>query len=65
MLNLVLGIVILAVPELGLVTFALLVGISLVARGAVAIAAGLKLRRLVGVSESRTAPSSSVRAARS
>lgn len=64
-LNLVLGIVILAVPEVGLVTFALLFGISLVARGAVAIAAGLKLRRLVGVSESRTAPSSSVRAARS
>jgi len=42
----VLGIVILAVPGHGLVTFAILFGISLVVRGGVAIAAGLQLRRL-------------------
>ena len=46
-----LGIVILAVPDLGLVTLALLFGISLVVRGAVAIATGLRLRR--GVSPAR------------
>jgi uncharacterized membrane protein HdeD (DUF308 family) len=44
--DLVIGIVILAIPGIGLVTFALLFGISLVVRGAVAIAAGLQLRRL-------------------
>ena len=43
--NLALGVVILAVPGIGLVTYAALFGIGLVARGAVAIAAGLQLRR--------------------
>ena len=45
LVNLALGVVILAVPGIGLVTFAALFGIGLVARGAVAIAAGLQLRR--------------------
>jgi uncharacterized membrane protein HdeD (DUF308 family) len=44
-MNLALGVVILAVPGIGLVTFAALFGIGLVARGEVAIAAGLQLRR--------------------
>ncbi len=61
--DLVIGIVILAIPGIGLVTFALLFGISLVVRGAVAIAAGLQLRRLA--SPHRTATGSTVRAARS
>ena len=46
LVDLVLGIVILAVPDIGLITLALLFGISLVARGAVAIGTGLRLRRL-------------------
>ena len=44
--NLVLGVVILALPEISLVTFALLFGLGLIVRGAVAIAVGLRLRRL-------------------
>jgi Short repeat of unknown function (DUF308) len=55
--NLVLGILILAVPDLGLVTFALLFGIGLVVRGAVAVAMGLQLRRLASPRRTRsTAP---------
>jgi uncharacterized membrane protein HdeD (DUF308 family) len=46
LIDLVLGIIILAVPGLGLITLALLFGISLVARGAVSIATGWRLRRL-------------------
>ncbi len=46
LIDLVLGIVILAVPDIGLITLALLFGISLVARGAVSIAVGWRLRRL-------------------
>ena len=46
LIDLVLGIIILAVPDLGIITLALLFGISLVARGAVSIAAGWRLRRL-------------------
>jgi len=63
LVDLVIGIVILAIPEIGLVTFALLFGISLVVRGAVAIAAGLQLRRLA--SPVRKATGSTIRAARS
>ena len=44
--NLVLGILILALPGLSLVTFAVLFGIGLVVRGAVALWAALRLRRL-------------------
>jgi hypothetical protein len=61
--DLVIGIVILAIPGIGLVTFALLFGIGLLVRGGVAIAAGLQLRRLA--SPVRTATGSTVRAARS
>src|SRR4051794_20220559 len=46
LVDLVLGIIILAVPDIGLITLALLFGISLVARGAVSIAVGWRLRRL-------------------
>jgi uncharacterized membrane protein HdeD (DUF308 family) len=46
LVDVVLGIVILAVPDIGLITLALLFGISLVVRGAVAIASGIRLRRL-------------------
>jgi uncharacterized membrane protein HdeD (DUF308 family) len=46
LIDLVLGIIILAVPDIGLITLALLFGISLVARGAVSIAVGWRLRRL-------------------
>ena len=46
LVDLVLGIVILVVPDIGLITLALLFGLSLVARGAVAIGTGLRLRRL-------------------
>jgi uncharacterized membrane protein HdeD (DUF308 family) len=45
-LNIVIGVVILAVPNLSLATFAVLFGIGLVIRGAVAIAAGLRIHRL-------------------
>ena len=38
--NVTLGIVILALPDIGLITLALLFGVSLVVRGAVAIASG-------------------------
>jgi uncharacterized membrane protein HdeD (DUF308 family) len=46
LIDLVLGIIILAVPDLGIITLALLFGISLVARGAMSIAVGWRLRRL-------------------
>jgi uncharacterized membrane protein HdeD (DUF308 family) len=46
LVNLVVGILILALPGLSLVTFAVLFGISLIVRGALAIATGLQLRRL-------------------
>jgi uncharacterized membrane protein HdeD (DUF308 family) len=46
LIDLVLGILILAVPDIGLITLALLFGISLVARGAVSLAVGWRLRRL-------------------
>jgi len=45
-IDLVLGIIILAVPGLGIITLALLFGLSLVVRGAVSIATGWRLRRL-------------------
>ena len=51
--DVVLGIVILAVPDIGLITLALLFGISLVVRGAVAIAIGLRLRRLASPAPAR------------
>jgi uncharacterized membrane protein HdeD (DUF308 family) len=53
LLNIVLGVVILAIPGLSLVTFAVLFGIGLVIRGAVAIAAGMRLRRLRPATERR------------
>jgi uncharacterized membrane protein HdeD (DUF308 family) len=46
LIDLVLGIIILAVPGLGIITLAVLFGISLVVRGAVSIAAGWRLRQL-------------------
>jgi uncharacterized membrane protein HdeD (DUF308 family) len=46
LIDLALGIIILAVPDIGLITLALLFGISLVVRGAVSIAVGWRLRRL-------------------
>jgi uncharacterized membrane protein HdeD (DUF308 family) len=58
LLNLALGIVILAVPGLSLVTFAVLFGIGLVVRGAVAIAEGIRLRRLRTPQAARTRPTS-------
>jgi uncharacterized membrane protein HdeD (DUF308 family) len=44
--NIALGILILALPSVSIVTFALLFGIGLVVRGAVALWVGLRLRRL-------------------
>ncbi len=46
LVDVALGIVILALPDIGLITLALLFGISLVVRGAVAIASGIRLRRM-------------------
>jgi uncharacterized membrane protein HdeD (DUF308 family) len=65
LVNLILGIIILAVPGLGLVTFAILFGVGLVVRGAVAIGAGLQLRRLAKPAETRTRPTSTMRPASS
>jgi uncharacterized membrane protein HdeD (DUF308 family) len=45
LLDVGLGIIILAVPGLSLVTFAVLFGIGLIVRGAVAIAEAVRLRR--------------------
>jgi len=61
-LNLVLGILILALPDLGIVTFAVLFGIGLVVRGAVALWVGLQLRRLRAGARHRTARGSTPRA---
>jgi uncharacterized membrane protein HdeD (DUF308 family) len=58
LLNIVLGIVILAIPRLSLVTFAVLFGIGLIVRGAVAIAEGIRLRRLRAPEATRARPSS-------
>ena len=52
--NLVLGILILALPGIGIVTFAVLFGIGLVVRGAVALWVGLRLRRLRPAALDRT-----------
>ena len=60
--NLVLGILILALPDLGIVTFAILFGIGLVVRGAVALWVGLRLRRLRPVARDRTVRGSTPRA---
>jgi uncharacterized membrane protein HdeD (DUF308 family) len=60
--NLVLGILILALPSLSLVTFALLFGIGLLVRGAVALWAGLRLRRLRPGARDRTVRGSTPRA---
>jgi uncharacterized membrane protein HdeD (DUF308 family) len=65
LVNLVLGIVILAAPDLGLITLALLFGIGLVVRGAVAIAAGVHLRRLASPRRVRAQPGSTRPAANS
>jgi uncharacterized membrane protein HdeD (DUF308 family) len=46
LVNIALGILILALPSVSIVTFALLFGIGLVVRGAVALWVGLRLRRL-------------------
>jgi hypothetical protein len=53
LVDVVLGIVILAIPDIGLITLALLFGISLVVRGAVAIATGIQLRRLRAPAQAR------------
>jgi len=55
LVNIALGILILALPSVSIVTFALLFGIGLVVRGAVALWVGLRLRRL------RPAPAATVR----
>jgi uncharacterized membrane protein HdeD (DUF308 family) len=52
-LDIALGIVILAIPGVSLVTFALLFGIGLVVRGVLAVADGLYLRRLRARAERR------------
>ena len=59
--NLVLGVLILALPGLSLVTFAVLFGIGLILRGAVALAVALRLRRLRAHPTVRSAPRSSAR----
>jgi hypothetical protein len=56
--NLVLGILILALPDISLVTFALLFGIGLIVRGAVALAVALRLRRLRKPAEGEVRPRS-------
>ena len=60
--NLVLGILILALPDLSIVTFAILFGIGLVVRGAVALWVGLRLRRLRPAARDRTVRGSTPRA---
>jgi hypothetical protein len=60
--NLVLGVLILALPQLSLVTFAVLFGIGLILRGAVALAAAVRLRRLGAHRTARAVPRSSARA---
>ena len=60
--NLVLGILILALPDLSLVTFALLFGIGLVVRGALAVWVGLQLRRVRRGARDRTIRGSTPRA---
>ncbi len=60
--NLVLGILILALPDLGIVTFAILFGIGLVVRGAVALWVGLRLRRLRPAARDRPVRGSTPRA---
>ena len=60
--NLVLGILILALPSLSLVTFAVLFGIGLLVRGAVALWVGLRLRRLRPAARDRTVRGSTPRA---
>lgn len=62
--NLVLGILILALPGLSLVTFALLFAIGLLVRGALALWTGLRLRRLRGSARERTVRASTPRAVR-
>jgi short repeat uncharacterized protein DUF308 len=56
--NLVLGVIILALPGLSLVTFAVLFGIGLVLRGAVALAVAVRLRRLRAHPAARAVPRS-------
>jgi uncharacterized membrane protein HdeD (DUF308 family) len=60
--NLILGVLILALPELSVVTFAVLFGIGLILRGAVALAAAVRLRRLRADRTARAVPRSSARA---
>jgi uncharacterized membrane protein HdeD (DUF308 family) len=55
LIDLVLGVIILAVPDLGLITLALLFGVSLVVRGALSIVTGWTLRRLGGRDRSQRA----------
>jgi uncharacterized membrane protein HdeD (DUF308 family) len=59
--NLVLGILILALPGLSLVTFAVLFAIGLLIRGALALWVGLRLRRLRGGARDRTVRGSTPR----
>jgi uncharacterized membrane protein HdeD (DUF308 family) len=62
LVNLVLGILILALPGLGLVTFAILFAIGLLVRGALALWVGLRLRRLRHGARGRTVRRSTPRA---
>jgi len=60
--NLLLGILILALPGLSLVTFAVLFGLGFLVRGAVALWVGLRLRRLRPAALHRTVRGSTPRA---
>jgi uncharacterized membrane protein HdeD (DUF308 family) len=62
--NIVLGILILALPSLSIVTFAVLFGIGLIVRGAVALWVGLRLRRLRTGAREATVRGSTARAVR-
>jgi uncharacterized membrane protein HdeD (DUF308 family) len=60
-LNVVLGVLILSLPGISLVTFAVLFGVGLILRGAVAVIEGLRLRR-EQASTTRAHPTSAPRA---
>jgi uncharacterized membrane protein HdeD (DUF308 family) len=62
--NLLLGILILALPGLTIVTFAVLFAIGLIVRGALALWVGLRLRRVRGGARDRTVRGSTPRAVR-
>jgi uncharacterized membrane protein HdeD (DUF308 family) len=59
--NVVLGILILSLPGISLVTFAVLFGISLVVRGVFAVVEGMRLRRLAAPERAGARPPSTAR----